>query len=388
MQLFTSISRGKTPLNLDLMSIAPLLPGADHFAQSLHRRQALIQALASQHGEFDLSHIQPTPMFGRVVELQPAGNPARLLWLECLIQRSWSMGIQIIQHDSDLWRVRKMHIDQFLHRCGKILLCPSLGDFYMPPAKIGFQEQEEIAGSFSLILIIHPFPLSRLWWQRLTYMIEHLIGALIKADAWRVRIIRLRIQIQHVFHVPDELRAYTWNAPLLLLPRLEQVFFRVRRTVSSLISPTMPTSTRRSASNCIVHFTWSLGGVLQESAIRYASPFSVSLRGTPGRGRSLSASPSPPSTYFFRVRSTVDRPTPKASTISESCLPSSAKRKIWARANVRAAMVPFLVNSRIWWRSSSLSWTTYCFFGIGRSWFFRSTLPSACLSVKFFVVEY
>jgi hypothetical protein len=385
MQFLTSLSCGKTPLDLDLMSIAGFLPWLDHSLHPLHRRQALGEALTSKDRQFNLCHIEPTPMLGGIVKLQTARDATSLFWLEGLIQRSRRMDSEIIQDDPDLWRVGEMHIDQILHRRCEIVLGAPLGNLDVAPAKRGFQEQEEITGALSLILIVHPFALSRLGRQRVAHLIEHLIGTFVKANSWRVGIYRFGIQMQHLFHVPHKVASYRRDAPLLLLPWFEHVFFSMRRTVSSLISSTMPTSTNRSASHCIVHLTWSPGGVLQESAIRYASPFSESLRGTPGRGRSLRASSSPPSTYFLRVRSTVERPTPKAEMISASGLPSLAKRRIWARANLRAAMVPFLVNSLMWWRSSSLSVTTYCFFGTGRSYFFRSTLPFACLSVKFFV---
>src|SRR5215467_2696057 len=131
----------------------------------------------------------------------------------------------------------------------------------------------------------------------------------------------------------------------------------------------MPASTKRSASSCMVHFTWSSGGALQVMAIRYASPLSSSFGLTPRRGHSLSAWSSPPSTYFLRVRSTVERPTPTLSAISASCLPASASRNSWARASLRAAMVPFFSKPVSLLRSSSVNCIWYCFLGIDLSSF-------------------
>src|SRR6266699_210650 len=282
MQLFTGISGGKAPLHLNLMGIAPLLPGSDDLTHPLHRRQTLRQALTSQHREFDLSHVQPAAMLGSIMKLQAPSDPTGFLRLKCFVERARCMRIQIVQDHPDHRSGRKMHIDQILH----------------------------------------------------------------------------------VFHPPDEFTPYPWNAPLLLLPRFKPFFFSVRRTVSSEISSTMRSWTRRSASSCIVHFTRPSGGALQVNAIRYASCFSSKVGLTPGRGRSLSAQSSPPSTYFLRVRSTVERPTSRTVTISASCFPSSANRRIWARARVRAAICPFLVSVRSLARSSSLSFTRYCFLGI------------------------
>ena len=39
---------------------------------------ALLEAGAGQHAELDFRHIQPTPVLGGVVELQPFGDPAGL----------------------------------------------------------------------------------------------------------------------------------------------------------------------------------------------------------------------------------------------------------------------------------------------------------------------
>ena len=54
MQFLASLSRGKPPLDLDLMSIAGFLPRLNNSLHPLHRRQALGQALTSQDREFNL----------------------------------------------------------------------------------------------------------------------------------------------------------------------------------------------------------------------------------------------------------------------------------------------------------------------------------------------
>src|SRR6266699_231242 len=364
MQLFTGISGGKAPLHLNLMGIAPLLPGSDDLTHPLHRRQTLRQALTSQHREFDLSHVQPAAMLGSIMKLQAPSDPTGFLRLKCFVERARCMRIQIVQDHPDHRSGRKMHIDQILHCLRKIDFGPSRLDFKMSPSQLRFQQQEQATGALPLVLRVEALWLTGLHRQRVTDFIEQLIGALIEAHLGRSGIRRARIQIQHVFHPPDESTPYPWNAPLLLLPRFKPFFFSVRRTVSSEISSTMRSWTRRSASSCIVHFTRPSGGALQVNAIRYASCFSSKVGLTPGRGRSLSAQSSPPSTYFLRVRSTVERPTSRTVTISASCFPSSANRRIGARARVRAAICPFLVSVRSLARSSSLSFTRYCFLGI------------------------
>src|SRR5947209_4430800 len=371
MQLFTSISGRETPLNGDMMLIASLLPGSNHGFHLLHRRQSLIQTLPSQDTQLDLGHVEPTAMLRRVMKLQPMHNAPSLFGFKGLIQGCRRVRVQVIQDHLDQRGLREVDIDQVFHGLSKILLGASLGDLHMSPAKVGLDKQKQITGPFTLIFAILSCRLAGLWRHRFADVIEQLIGTFIEADAWPVGITGQCIQIQHVLHVPNKFASYRGNAPLLLLPGFEHVFLSVRRTVSSEISSTMPTCTSRSASNCIVHLTWSLGGVLHAKAMRYASCFSSSFGLTPGRGRSVSAYSSPPSRYFLRVRSTVETPTPKAVAMSASCFPSSAKRRMWARANLRAAMVPFLVNAMRDVRSSSVNLTMYSFLGMASSVFKR-----------------
>ena len=50
--------------------------------------ESLPEAGAGQYAELDLRQVQPTAVLGRVVKLQPFGNPPRLGRRECLVQRA------------------------------------------------------------------------------------------------------------------------------------------------------------------------------------------------------------------------------------------------------------------------------------------------------------
>ena len=53
----------------------------------------------------------------------------------------------------------------------------------------------------------------------------------VKADHRPLGVIGFGVQVQHVLHVGHEVGAYLWDAPFLLLPRLEDVFLSRWRTV-------------------------------------------------------------------------------------------------------------------------------------------------------------
>ena len=107
------------------------------------------------------------------------------------------------------------------------------------------------------------------------------------ADAWG----RLgRVEIQHVLPLADEVGTDGRDQPLLNLPRLELDFS------SGSAEPSHRRSlrpARRSASIRMVHRSWPVGGSLQASVIRNASPRASSFGSAPGRGRSERAPSSP-----------------------------------------------------------------------------------------------
>jgi hypothetical protein len=87
------------------------------------------------------------------------------------------------------------------------------------------------------------------------------------------------IQIQHIFHMRDEVGADGGQTPFFPLPRLQVVFLSARRMVSSEMQPTTRISTRRSANNWSVQRCLPAGGALQAVAITYASSLVPSFRG-------------------------------------------------------------------------------------------------------------
>src|SRR4029077_19178659 len=123
-------------------------------------------------------------------------------------------------------------VHQPLHRVGEVDLRSLLRHLYMPPAGLRFHEEKKVARAVALVFIIialRPPWLSR---QRLPSLFNELLTRLIKVDLGPGGIIGLGVDLQHVFHGGDELRTHLGDAPLLLPPRLEDRFFKTRRTLS------------------------------------------------------------------------------------------------------------------------------------------------------------
>src|SRR5205807_9766824 len=115
------------------------------------------------------------------------------------------------------------------------------------------------------------------------------------------------VNLQDIFHRTDEFGiGLRRDAPLLLQPRLEFVFFSVRRTVSVDTVSTTSNSTNLSANSRKVQRARPRGGSEQAMAMRRASALPSSVRGRLGRSCFLrpKAASKPCSTNRSRRRST------------------------------------------------------------------------------------
>src|SRR4051794_33599201 len=100
-----------------------------------------------------------------------------------------------------------------------------------------------------------------------------LLARFVQADHVAFLDIRPLLDVQYVLHPVHELGApLRREAPHLLQPRLDLMFFRTVRTVSSEIDSATSGSTDLSARSGMVHTAWSSGGGERARAIGRASP--------------------------------------------------------------------------------------------------------------------
>lgn len=186
-----------------------------------------------------------------------------MLRRKSLVKGGGRMGVEVIQHYSDLFGFWKMNFNQVLHAPGKILLGALVSSFDIPPTCQGLQKHEQVVSTFPSILeVITPwFSISH--WQRHLGFAHHLIGHLVKTNHWKGWLIRLGVQIEDIFHAPDKSSANdSWDTPFLALPGFEIVFFSTKRTASYERLSSWVSATKRSASNCGAQRTRPFGGWL------------------------------------------------------------------------------------------------------------------------------
>src|SRR5215471_12962782 len=216
-------------------------------------------------------------MFWGVMPLELPGNAPGLGRLERFVERRALMRVEIVQHHTNHLGFGVADVHQPLHFMSKVHLGALLRHLHVPPASLRFDTEEEIPGTIAFVLVIKALGLSGLRWQRDTGRFDQLLACFINIDLRTSRIIRLRIDLQDVFHGGDTLGTDLWDTPLLLQPRLEVTFFQTRRTLSYEYASARPRATTRSASRCKVQRLRPSGAALQASAIRRASACASSL---------------------------------------------------------------------------------------------------------------
>jgi len=189
---------------------------------------------------------------------------------------------------------------------GEVLGCAAGRHLDVPPALQGVQAHQQVARPCPTVCVVVPHWPARSHRSWLADLADQLVGAFIDTDAWILRVIGFSRSIHDVFHAPDALRTHGGETPGLTPPGRARGFLRTRRTVSSAMASTTPSSTRRSANNGMVQHVRPVGGSLQARAIQKAACWPVNCCRAPGRGCSCQAASKPASTNRLRVRSTVD----------------------------------------------------------------------------------
>ena len=182
---------------------------------------------AGQRTEFNLCHVQPTGVLGRVVKLQALHDASRLSRRKGFVQRSHAVGVQVVKDHADHWGGGIGHIHQPLHLVSEVLHGAAFGDGYVAPAGQGFTGQEEIAGAAPTVLVVLAPRSPRLGGQWRPDLGQQLGGGFVKAHHRSVGVVGLPVEVQHDLHGGHKLPVHLGDASAnggLLAPGLEGVF--------------------------------------------------------------------------------------------------------------------------------------------------------------------
>ena len=174
--------------------------------------------------------------------------------------------------------VRVVLVDQSLYHMCPVHLRATLLDLDSTPPFQGREQHEQTAHSIALVFVVVDRHRAGRCGTRHSRLLDQLFARLIHAHQNLIPIIRPLVDLQHVFHRAHKVRALTGrDAPTLLQPRFEFVFFNTLRTVSVLMVSTISHSTNWSANSFRVQTARPSGGSPQAIAINLASPSPSSL---------------------------------------------------------------------------------------------------------------
>src|SRR5947209_4192364 len=172
LELDASIGRRKAPIDLDFFGIACLLPSLDLAFELCWIADPLVQGVCREHGEFDLRHVQPTAVFGSIMNLQLLTEALRFLWGKHLIESRWRMRIQVIHHQHDLLGLWIMHVDELTHKFSPIHFRSSPCHLDVALASQRFTGHEEVTDALPFIFVVILFQVSWPWGQSFSAVLD------------------------------------------------------------------------------------------------------------------------------------------------------------------------------------------------------------------------
>jgi hypothetical protein len=88
------------------------LPDVDLGNEPVTAFDAAIETLAFEHADFDLNHVEPAGVLGRVVELKLPEHAARFGWWECGVESCSGVGREVVEDDADALGLWEVDIDE------------------------------------------------------------------------------------------------------------------------------------------------------------------------------------------------------------------------------------------------------------------------------------
>ena len=200
-------------------------------AGPVRRGRAVLQAAAGQDAELDLRHIEPTAVLGGVVNTSRCNAPGlgrgKVSYSDAVRWGSGCPGPDAPPRPPGRPRPPASASG------GRSPAWCAARDRHLPPASWTWAHRPgQVAGALSPPVLVVAAPVSPAGPAAGAGCQPATGWRLVKADHRPLGVIGFGVQVQHVLHVGHELGAHPWNAPLLLLPRLEGVFLRCSRTVS------------------------------------------------------------------------------------------------------------------------------------------------------------
>ena len=154
------IGGSELPINPLLRRVTPGFPCLGFLPQGLQIRNPPVQALAGEDTEFQFGDIEPTPVFGGVVNLQALRQAPGRFRIEGFVERTQLMGVKVIADQSDAVGLGILDLQEVLNLLRPVDGGPLRADVDLAVTLEGCGEHKDIRGAVTLIFIIFPWRLA------------------------------------------------------------------------------------------------------------------------------------------------------------------------------------------------------------------------------------
>jgi hypothetical protein len=139
------------------MLLVPLgVPRLDLVDEGGFGRATAPKTLTTQMAEFALRHVEPTAMFGSIMDRSFSRDSFRLRRIKGFMKRGVGVGIEMVHHEAHLLHVGIMLINEFFDKVRPIYFCALLSDFGIPLTCSWFKRHKNVCRPIPLIRCVIP----------------------------------------------------------------------------------------------------------------------------------------------------------------------------------------------------------------------------------------
>jgi hypothetical protein len=176
------------------------VPSVERRSEVDHRSDPLIKCLPGEDGKLNLGDVEPTTVFGGVVDLELLGEPARFFGLEGLVEGCRRVGAQIVHDQDDPLSGGIDLVGESTEKEREVDEGTLLGRFGYNAAHERLDGEEDIRGAAPPILVVDSKGNTGLRPEWYTNMVKQLLARFIEADLRKTGIIGPVIDLEHVLH--------------------------------------------------------------------------------------------------------------------------------------------------------------------------------------------
>ena len=143
------------------------LPGVDLGNEPVAAFDAAIEALAFEHADLDLNHVEPAGVLRCVVELKPPEHAARFGRWERGVESGGGVGGEVVEDDADALGLWEVDIDELAHAKGEVISGAMIRDLDPTPGAMGIEKDEQIDDAVAPIFVVEALEPSRCGRDRL-----------------------------------------------------------------------------------------------------------------------------------------------------------------------------------------------------------------------------